>query len=158
MESGGAPRYIKLAVKGVKTVDLPAESSGEESSSSAKTEVSAESSDQAEKKKKQKKGKKSDGDPDAKPKKHKLGIAKARLNFLGRWVPSDSVEDYVRDSRSAVMRCIRSVCQAVSGGWRPEAARGVRGRGTVGPGRTGARGLAGLERGARRPATGRWGE
>ena len=49
-----------------------------------------------------------------------LGIPKQRLNFLGRWVPGDSVEDYTRESRGAVLGIVRELCERVRQGWRPD--------------------------------------
>jgi len=49
-----------------------------------------------------------------------LGIPKARLVFAGRWVPKDSVEDYARESRAAVLKNVEEVTLAVRKGWRPD--------------------------------------
>ena len=49
-----------------------------------------------------------------------LGINKDVLTFLGRWVPKDSVEDYTRESRSAVSKVTRHIAAEVGKGWRPD--------------------------------------
>ena len=33
-----------------------------------------------------------------------LGLSKERLTFLGRWTPKDSVDDYTRESRTAILK------------------------------------------------------
>ena len=38
-----------------------------------------------------------------------MGCPKARLAFAGRWVPTESVEDYARESRAAVLRNIEDI-------------------------------------------------
>ena len=49
-----------------------------------------------------------------------LGLPKPRLVFAGRWVPKDSVEDYARESRAAVLRNVEDVTLAIRKGWRPD--------------------------------------
>ena len=49
-----------------------------------------------------------------------LGIPKERLHFLGRWTPQDSVDDYARSSRAAVMGIVKEVTDAIKSGWRPD--------------------------------------
>ena len=45
-----------------------------------------------------------------------LGLPKPRLVFAGRWVPKDSVEDYARESRAAVLRNVEDVTLAIRKG------------------------------------------
>ena len=55
------------------------------------------------------------------------GIAKERLQFLGRWTPQESVDDYARTSRALVIGVVKEVTDWIQAGGRPdEALTGLR--------------------------------
>ena len=55
------------------------------------------------------------------------GVSKERLQFLGRWTPKESVEDYARSSRAVVIGIAKEIGEKIRSGWRPdEAITGLR--------------------------------
>ena len=48
------------------------------------------------------------------------GIEESTLNYLARWFPSSSVEDYMRDSRANIISVFKRVVEKLSSGWRPD--------------------------------------
>ena len=48
------------------------------------------------------------------------GISKTRLQFLGRWTPKESVDDYARSSRAIVLGIVKEVSERIRAGWRPD--------------------------------------
>ena len=47
-------------------------------------------------------------------------IDKERLQFLGRWTPKESVEDYARSSRAVTLGVIKEVGKKIREGWLPD--------------------------------------